>query len=112
MHFDDKPTDDKGALRKFWGTLFEMITGPEHQYVYLKRLIRSYKLKRQQKEDRPNALKPRLPTKIKANLLKKTLTSDVQGGPRKSPLKNPTQKKVRFSRMSSPTYPSPSPGLR
>lgn len=27
------------AVAKFWGRLTEMITGPEHEYVYLKRII-------------------------------------------------------------------------
>jgi hypothetical protein len=26
-------------IKKFWGRLSEMITGPDHEYVYLKRLI-------------------------------------------------------------------------
>ena len=31
-------------IRKFWGRLSEMITGPDHEYVYLKRLIHRFKL--------------------------------------------------------------------
>ena len=46
MHFHDKKLKQSSVqevVDKFWGRITELITGPEHEYVYLKRLIHRVK---------------------------------------------------------------------
>ena len=42
MQFGDKKSYDK-ILHKFWGQITEMITGPDHEYVYLRRILARFK---------------------------------------------------------------------
>jgi hypothetical protein len=51
------------AVEKFWGRLTEMITGPEHEYVYLKRIITRIQVK--QKKEEEEAKKEKLKVKKK-----------------------------------------------
>lgn len=40
MMFSERKSDD--SIKKFWGRMSEMITGPEHEYTYLKKIIARY----------------------------------------------------------------------
>ena len=42
MQFKDTEEENKNydsIIQRFWGKITEMITGPEHEYIYLKGLI-------------------------------------------------------------------------
>ena len=58
-------------MQKFWGRFAEMITGPEHEYVYLRRIIRNFGIKMDQKAAEAAAVHRRkaLGTKLKHGLL-------------------------------------------
>ena len=44
MQFDENCCGNyKESVDKFWGRIYEMIAGPDHQYAYMKRIIKNYK---------------------------------------------------------------------
>lgn len=43
MRFEKQESGFEIAVKKFWGRLTEMITGPEHEQVYFKKLINRIK---------------------------------------------------------------------
>jgi len=70
-------------MQKFWGRFAEMITGPEHEYVYLRRIIRNFGIKVDQKaaeaaaRDRRKALNSQLNSKLKRVMLQSAALTEA-----------------------------------
>jgi len=46
MNFDDETfTSEEKTVKRFWGRITEMITGPEAEYTYLRRLLNNFGIK-------------------------------------------------------------------
>lgn len=71
MEFEGCAHQDQyqSMIKKFWGRLSEMITGPDHEYFYLKKLINRFSVWKEQDQ------------RITINIRKRYKTSDQSIGP-------------------------------
>ena len=77
MRFDETIISTQTSVKKNWKKIYDMITGPEHEYNYLKRLIRSYKIKKMQREEKISAIKTKINKNVKGKSLIRAPTMDA-----------------------------------
>lgn len=65
---NDQVWDVDAILRKFWGNVSSMITGPEHEYIYLRGIIeKAHKLKADEEKQMKQLLNKKLKNKLFSN---------------------------------------------
>jgi len=76
MRFDETITNTQTSVKKNWKKIYDMIAGPEHEYNYLKRLIRSYKIKIRQREEKIGLIKTKINKNVKIKMIARAPTLD------------------------------------